>query len=56
MENKITYTYKIIVIGDGYVGKTTLIKKFLTKYEEGEPYKSTVGATFHIKQIDLNSA
>ena len=30
MENKITYTYKIIVIGDGYVGKTTLIKKFLT--------------------------
>jgi len=29
MENKTLYTYKIIVIGDAYVGKTTLIKKLI---------------------------
>ena len=47
------FKYKITVIGDGFVGKTSLIKKFTQKHFE-EEYIKTVGANFcsHIEEID----
>ncbi len=47
------FKYKITVIGDGFVGKTSLIRKFTQKHFE-EEYIKTVGATFcnHIEEID----
>ena len=39
------FVFKIILIGDGGVGKTSLIKKY-TKGEFQEDYISTIGAQF----------
>ncbi|MCK4780738.1 MAG: hypothetical protein KAT57_11140, partial [Candidatus Lokiarchaeota archaeon] len=39
------FTFKVTVIGDGAVGKTSLIKKF-TKGNFQEEYIQTIGAQF----------
>jgi len=52
-ENGKKFRFKITVIGDGMVGKTSLIKKF-TKGSFVQDYVKTVGAQFSVfdKQID----
>ncbi|MFX1499871.1 MAG: Rab family GTPase [Promethearchaeota archaeon] len=47
------FTFKIILIGDGRVGKTTLIQKF-TQGAFQEDYIKTIGAQFSVydKEID----
>ena len=52
-ESRINYKFKITVIGDGMVGKTTLIKKF-TKGGFQKDYVRTIGAQFSkfIQNID----
>ncbi|MFX0180750.1 MAG: hypothetical protein ACFE78_11200, partial [Candidatus Hodarchaeota archaeon] len=47
------FKFKITVIGDGRVGKTSLIKKF-TKGSFQEDYIKTMGAQFSVydKKID----
>lgn len=45
VDTKVKYTFKITVIGDGEVGKTSLIKKF-TKGSFQEDYIKTIGAQF----------
>lgn len=43
--------YKILVVGDVGVGKTSLIRKYTTNTFSLN-YKATIGADFHIKKID----
>ena len=53
VDTHLKFVFKIIVIGDGGVGKTSLIKK----YTEGtfeEDYISTVGAQFSIYDEKIN--
>lgn len=45
--------YKILVVGDVGVGKTSLIRKYTTNTFNLN-YKATIGADFHIKKIDEN--
>ena len=45
--------YKVILAGDGAVGKTSLIKKFVTgKFEKD--YKMTLGTDIFSKVLDIN--
>ena len=45
--------FKLCIFGDGGVGKTTLIKRYLTKVFD-EDLKMTIGADFSIKEVELN--
>ncbi|MHA1191428.1 MAG: Rab family GTPase [Promethearchaeota archaeon] len=47
------FVFKITIIGDGGVGKTTLIKKY-THGEFQEEYISTIGAQFSIHEQKIN--
>jgi small GTP-binding protein len=47
------YTNKIIVCGDGAVGKTSLIKKY-SQNTFNENYMATVGCNFATKKIHIN--
>jgi len=53
MLNSETYRFKIVVIGDGAVGKTSLIKKF-TKGTFERDYVKTIGAQFSKYNKKLN--
>ena len=46
-------TFKIIVIGDSGVGKTSLIKRF-TKDKFSPGYLTTIGVEFESKDIQVN--
>jgi small GTP-binding protein len=47
------YSAKIVVIGDGMAGKTCLTENYCQgKFEE--IYKSTIGAAFQVKRLELN--
>lgn len=52
MAQTTTYSYKLVVVGDPSVGKTSLIRRYANKKFE-ESYLPTIGADFTIKQIDL---
>lgn len=52
MAETLTYSYKLVVVGDPSVGKTSLIRRYANKKFE-ESYLPTIGADFTIKQIDL---
>ena len=45
--------FKICIFGDGGVGKTTLVNKYLTGIFKSDT-KITVGLDFHIKRIQLH--
>ncbi|MFX0096261.1 MAG: M20/M25/M40 family metallo-hydrolase [Candidatus Hodarchaeota archaeon] len=47
------YMFKIITVGDGMVGKTSLILRF-TENTFKETYKKTIGADFAIKNVDID--
>lgn len=45
---------KVIVVGNGRVGKTSLVRRFATgKYDEG--YKQTIGVAFTEKEKYIES-
>lgn len=50
-----TYTFKILVLGDAGVGKTSIIKKY-TRNIFSPNYKTTIGADFDFKIINLDKA
>ncbi|MDD1777123.1 MAG: GTP-binding protein [Candidatus Helarchaeota archaeon] len=52
MAETTTYSYKLVVVGDPSVGKTSLIRRYANKKFE-DSYLPTIGADFTIKQIDL---
>ena len=45
------FLFKIMLIGDGRVGKTSLIFRYLTSYFN-EDYKRTIGVNISVKRID----
>ncbi len=45
--------YKIVICGDGGVGKTTLTNRYLTGIFE-ERYKLTIGMDFYLKKLEIN--
>jgi len=47
--------FKICIFGDGGVGKTTLVNRYLTGVFQ-EHYKITIGADFFVKRINVNGA
>ena len=46
-------TFKVCIFGDGGVGKTTLVNKYLTGIFKGTT-KITIGLDFHIKVIEVD--
>ena len=54
MENKKTHFKKIIIIGEPAVGKTSLIKKFISG-QFSTDYKVSIGTNMFIKEINLDS-
>lgn len=47
-----SHQFKVILIGDGTVGKTSLIRRFVDD-SFGETYKQTVGVDFFSKRLEL---
>ena len=46
------YIFKVCLFGDGGVGKSTLIKRYLTGMFD-EAIKITIGVDFHLKRLEL---
>ncbi len=46
------YRFKIVMLGDGAVGKTALTTRFTQDSFEAD-YKRTIGADFAIKRVNL---
>ena len=44
--------FKLCIFGDGGVGKTTLVNRYLTKVFN-ESLKMTIGADFYVKDLDV---
>jgi small GTP-binding protein len=49
-----TYLFKIIIIGDPGVGKTSLVKKFVTN-KFSKDYRITIGTNIFTKEISLKN-
>ena len=48
-------SFKIIFLGDGAVGKTSIIHRFTEDHFDPEQkYKQTIGLDFFMKRIELN--
>ena len=47
------YIFKIVVLGDGAVGKTSLIKRY-TEEKFQSDYILTIGANFAVKNIEVD--
>jgi small GTP-binding protein len=45
--------FKLVLFGDGGVGKTTLTHRFLTRVFD-EDLKMTIGADFSVKELEIN--
>lgn len=48
------FTWKIVVLGDGSVGKTSLVE-YYTHRTFKEFYLPTIGANFSIKEVDIDA-
>lgn len=51
-EEVVSYQYKIILLGDGSVGKTSIASRF-SENKFSQNYKQTIGVDFFIKRVDL---
>ncbi|WEU40376.1 MAG: GTP-binding protein [Candidatus Odinarchaeum yellowstonii] len=51
---KRTYSFKIILLGDPGVGKTSLIRRFVQNSFEAE-YKATIGVDIMAKTVQLSN-
>ncbi|MFX1296115.1 MAG: Rab family GTPase [Promethearchaeota archaeon] len=54
MTQTISYSYKLVIVGDPSVGKTSLIRRYATKKFD-EFYLPTIGADFTIKQLKFET-
>ena len=49
------YIFKVIVIGDGKVGKTSIIRRYV--HEQFDPkYKKTIGVAHAVKRLSINES
>ena len=46
------YVFKVIIIGEPAVGKTSLVKQYVTD-KFSQEYKSTMGANIYLKTVEL---
>ncbi len=44
--------YKLVVLGNGTVGKTSIIMRFCEDYF-AKSYKQTIGVDFFVKRLDM---
>ena len=51
---KESYKFKVVVVGDSGVGKTTIIKQYISKMF-CETTLSTIGSEYNIKEIEINN-
>ncbi|RLE47314.1 MAG: hypothetical protein DRJ18_03410 [Candidatus Methanomethylicota archaeon] len=54
MSGTMTVRAKIVFLGDGAVGKTSIAKRYLGQGFKGD-YKATIGADFYVKKRLTNS-
>ncbi|UCC20114.1 MAG: GTP-binding protein [Promethearchaeota archaeon] len=54
MEKNKKYTLKVIIIGDPAVGKTSLVKKFVSG-KFSKDYRASIGTNIFIKKINLEN-
>ena len=52
MVNEKAYVYKVCVVGDGGVGKTSLVRKSINN-TFSENYIMTIGSNFSVKSVEL---
>ncbi|MHA1534191.1 MAG: ADP-ribosylation factor-like protein, partial [Promethearchaeota archaeon] len=48
------YRIKVIIIGEAGVGKTSLVKRFVSGHFTRD-YRTSIGANIFIKELNLNS-
>lgn len=48
------FLFKILTVGDGSVGKTTLLQRYIGGFFEANPHM-TIGVNFYLKRLFLNS-
>lgn len=48
-------TYKVVILGDVYVGKTSILKNLQKSREKDESYDPTIGFAFSQKRIPLDN-
>ncbi|MHA1798117.1 MAG: GTP-binding protein [Candidatus Helarchaeota archaeon] len=53
MDTNQRFNYKMVVLGDGAVGKTSLIRRFIDKTFKTD-YKSTIGVSHLVKKYNLS--
>jgi small GTP-binding protein len=49
----VDYRFKIVMLGDGAVGKTAMTTRFTQDYFEAD-YKRTIGTDFSVKRLDIS--
>ncbi len=53
MPENIDYLFKIVFLGEGAVGKTSLVGRYVYDSFEGE-YLATIGTDIHVKTLTIN--
>lgn len=54
MSSSYDYLFKIVVLGEGAVGKTAIVTRFSHGFFRTD-YKTTIGSQFAVKNIDVSS-
>ncbi len=52
MPENVDYLFKLVFLGEGAVGKTSLVGRYVYDSFEGE-YLATIGTDIHVKTIDI---
>ncbi|MHA2114888.1 MAG: hypothetical protein ACXABM_05280 [Candidatus Thorarchaeota archaeon] len=52
MSSSYDYLFKIVVLGEGAVGKTAIVTRFSHGFFRTD-YKTTIGSQFAVKNVDI---
>ncbi|MHA2003398.1 MAG: hypothetical protein ACW960_04750, partial [Candidatus Thorarchaeota archaeon] len=55
MSSSYDYLFKVVVLGEGAVGKTAIVTRFSHGFFRTD-YKTTIGSQFAVKNIDVLGA
>ncbi|MHA1955653.1 MAG: GTP-binding protein [Candidatus Thorarchaeota archaeon] len=53
LQGSVDYLYKLVFLGEGGVGKTSLVGRFVYDSFEGD-YLATIGTDIHVKMVDVD--